>query len=274
MLTYGKYFYYIPSTISCKLNEIETNCLPSSNNSIFVPILEPFSTNNVTLEVDGLVNYIMPSNWSIVSVQKITSNGQSSYSDVDVYESLTSGLTAMTPNLLSMRVMFPNRYAQSDPVSLLVLIDTKLPALPIAQLALNLTIPQGNCQILGSAFKQSLSLSCSFPTQTSANLNLMVYHPLFPKTSLALASQTIDVLPAPSGNCRNQMCDSCSNFNGQEYCFACREGQYSAGGYCVDSCPQGSFPYGSSGICQQCYADCRTCFGYSDAQCLSCRNNS
>ena len=68
------------------------------------------------------------------------------------------------------------------------------------------------------------------------------------------------------------MCDSCSNYNGQEYCFACREGQYSSGGQCVEYCPGGSFPYQSSGICQQCYPACSTCFGYTKNKCLSCKN--
>jgi hypothetical protein len=111
--------------------------------------------------------------------------------------------------------MFPNNYAQPSPVSLLVLIDNQFQSLPVTDLAINLTIPQGNCKLLSFKYQQSLTISCTFASQTTAVLSLMMYHPLFPNIALGAVSQNVQILPSPTSNCNNQMCDSCSTSSGQ-----------------------------------------------------------
>lgn len=132
VVSYANYFYYISSTIYCKVNQLLVKCTPYSSNSVLVSTSSLFASPNIQLEIHGLVNFIKPANWSIVSVQRLTSNGQATYSDVDVYQSPTSGLTAMTPSNLNIRVMFPNNYAQPTPVPLVVLIDNLFPSLPLS----------------------------------------------------------------------------------------------------------------------------------------------
>jgi hypothetical protein len=82
-------------------------------------------------------------------------------------------------------------------------------------LRLNVKLPQGNCQLLGQVFQSSLTLSCTFLMVTTAILEVVVYHASYPAITLASTSHSMPILAAPSGGCSNQMCDSCSQYNGQ-----------------------------------------------------------
>lgn len=179
----------------------------------------------------------------------------------------------MTTSPLSIRVMFPNNYAQTSPVSLIILIDNAFPALMTRELDINVTIPEGNCQVLTQNYQQTINLQCTFPSPITATLKTLVYHPLYNNITLASSTKQITILPTPTDNCNNQQCDYCSSYNGAEYCFSCREGLYSSNGQCVSNCPQGQFPY-TYGICQECYPQCSNCFGYSSSQCLDCYDSA
>ena len=121
VLSYDPYFYYIPSTTTCTLNAINTPCTPLTSSSLLVTA--PTSTltaSDISLSVNGVINYVRQGNWSITSVMK--NNG--SYSDVDVYTSATSGLTSSMQNSAAkVRVIFPNNHVSPQKVTVIVLID-------------------------------------------------------------------------------------------------------------------------------------------------------
>ena len=174
---YAPFFYYLPFTAStsspaipvaattnpliCTLNQVTVNCTAISSNSIFIGLPAAFNSYSVLLTIDGLVNYVSPANWTIQSVQALTTQ-PGNYSDVDVYASQLSGLTAMSPSQIKTRVIFPDNYVQSGPVDVVVLIDSSFADVPTASLNLNLSIPQGNCQLLALTFRDSFTLSCTF----------------------------------------------------------------------------------------------------------------
>lgn len=268
ILSYSPFTYYIPTNVACKINTVSSQCYALTADSLFVAAPASIATQ-IELEIGGMINYIKPGNWSVVSVQK-SANGGSGYSDVDVYYSSSSAVTSLQPNSMNLRLIFPNNYAQSTPVDLIVLIDNQFEGVPMDLLKINLTIPQGSCQLLNNSFQQSFTLSCTFSTALTAGMTLSLYHPSYPTVVLAGASKSINILPSPTNNCNNQMCDSCSIYNGQEYCFVCREGLYSSAGECTSGCPQGEFPFNNSGVCQQCSPTCSSCYGYTSSQCLSC----
>ena len=121
----------------------------------------------------------------------------------------------MLPNSISVRVMFPHNYVQSSAVPVIVLIDSVYAHIPLSSLKLNISIPAGNCQSAATAFQSSLTLSCTFPSPTTAILSVDLYHNNYPTVKLASAQNSIPILTTPSNNCNNQMCDSCSPYNGQ-----------------------------------------------------------
>lgn len=215
ILTYSNYSYYLSSSISCSLNSVSTNCYSISNTSLFVSSPSNFSNSNVIIQVNNIVNFVQQRNWTLRSVQAQVVNNSTIYSDIDVYSSNNSGLTALSSSSIGIRIILPNNYVQSNPATLLVLIDTDYSFLPLSQLALNLNIPELNCQMLGVSFQTSLTLSCSLTTPTNAYLRAALYHPAFPTINLASSVQTVPILPVPSGGCSNQMCDSCSTYNGE-----------------------------------------------------------
>jgi len=128
----------------------------------------------------------------------------------------------MIPNSLNVRVIAPLNYVQAKPVNVLVLIDSVFDYLPIQDFRINLTLSGLNCQIVGADYMSELSLSCIFDTPLTSNINLQLYHSASPSNPLALATKSLAILSSPTSNCANQMCDSCSIYNSQEYCFVCR----------------------------------------------------
>jgi len=172
--------------------------------------------------VNGVYNFIKTGNWSIRSVQQQSGTNPIIYSDIDVYSSSTPGVASIVANSINIRVMFPNNYVQPNPVNITVLMDSTYDYLPISDFRFNLSISELNCSLLSTNYQSTFSLSCSLITDLTSNLNLQLYHSAIPSISLAIGSKSIPILPAPTSNCNNQMCDSCSTYNGQEYCFSCR----------------------------------------------------
>jgi hypothetical protein len=149
VVSYGAYFYHLPSVISCRINGVPNTCTITDSNTLFFPLTTPLTSNIVTMQISNIVNYVKPANWSIRSVKTISPG---TYSDVDVYSSNTAGVGAMGAAGLSSRVLFPNHYAQVSPVSFKVLVDSIFANVPVSALKLNITIPQGNCQLLGQIY--------------------------------------------------------------------------------------------------------------------------
>ena len=83
------------------------------------------------LDVNKLINYVQASNWTIKSVKRVN-NTPVTYSDVDVYFSNSHQVGAITANSLSVRVMFPNNYVQSNAVSINILIDNTFSQIPLS----------------------------------------------------------------------------------------------------------------------------------------------
>ena len=150
IIHYDPYFYYIPSSFSCKINNNVVGCHSISSNSIFISA-PTLTSHDVQLEIDGLINYIKPANWTIKSVKKLGSN-PNSYSDVDVYYSSSPGVGAMSASSMGVRVMFPNNYVQNQ-VQVKILIDSTFNNIPTSYFKLNMSIPQGNCQANDQPFQ-------------------------------------------------------------------------------------------------------------------------
>ena len=212
MLTFDTYFYHLPSSLTCTVNSTSNNCVIQDATTVFIPLNAPLTSNLLHVQVRGAVNYIRPAGWSIRSVRSTASGG---YSDVDVYSTATPGVGAMAANAISSRVLFPNNYAQTGAVSVKIAIDSAFANAPLNALRLNASIPEGNCQLLQQSFSSELTLTCSFPVQTTAQVKVVLYHPLCPTVTLAAVSTSLPIMAAPTSNCGNQMCDSCSSLNGQ-----------------------------------------------------------
>lgn len=121
----------------------------------------------------------------------------------------------MNANTISVRVILPGNYVQTKPVNVLVLIDSIFEYLPMQDFRINLTLSGLNCQTLASSYLSELTLSCSLNTSQTLTVNLQLYHSALPAISLALGTKSIAILPSPTSNCANQMCDSCSTYNSQ-----------------------------------------------------------
>ena len=81
-----------------------------------------------------------------------------------------------------------------------------------------------------------------------------------------------------SGSC-NSKCNTCDHDN-KDLCYSCKDtNKYAYKEYCIDSCPQKTFPYFEEDkykICIDCYANCASCNGIgeaSDMKCLTCTSN-
>ena len=131
IISYSPYYYYLTSSINCLLNSQKTNCSEPSPNSIYVAAPSSFPSYTVILEVNKLINYVQASNWTIRSVKKLNTT-PATYSDVDVYFGNSPQVGAMTANSLSVRVMFPNNYVQSNAVSINILIDSTFNQIPLS----------------------------------------------------------------------------------------------------------------------------------------------
>ena len=73
-------------------------------------------------------------------------------------------------------------------------------------------------------------MKCRLTVEATAVLSLSLLHNAYKEKQLGVGSKQIPILGAPQGGCSNQKCDSCSSYNGNEYCFVCREGQYASNG--------------------------------------------
>ena len=165
------------------------------------------------LQINGVVNFIKTGSWSIRSVQKQTSS--SVYSDVDVYYSNSPSVSSMTASSISIRVILPNNYVQTKPANVLVVIDSILDYLPMQDFRINLTLSGLDCQTLSANYMSQLTLSCNLNTPLNSNVNLQLYHSSSTSIPLALGTKSLAILPSPTSNCANQMCDSCSIYNSQ-----------------------------------------------------------
>lgn len=68
----------------------------------------------------------------------------------------------------------------------------------------------------------------------TASFNVFLYDTKLAATPLTSFTKSIYIYPQPKDHCSNVMCDVCSTgTDGNEYCFACREGLYSSNGQCV-----------------------------------------
>jgi hypothetical protein len=150
-------------------------------------------------------------------------DGLIKYSNVDLYSSNGVGNTVITPMQLTYRLILPYNYVQSSPTTITVLIDSPINSyLPTASLNFKLDAQGIACSSSGVTFSNSLSLPCTLNDTRNVGFSLQLYHNDFPTVTLATGTSNMFIYPSPTSNCNNQMCDSCSSSNGQEYCFACR----------------------------------------------------
>lgn len=274
LLVFANYHYIFSPTLACSINNEKIACTPTNNHTLFMPYASP-QANNLIVTVSNIVNFIQPSDWTFKSVQTYATNGVNTYSDVDLYYNDGQSLTPFQSSAMNMRVILPFNYVHSSPVTFQAIIDSEYSSfLPLSSFALNFTTQTNGCQLLSSSFASTLTISCSFPESANYMMKLQLYHNKFPSTALSVGTSNVFIYPTPGGGCSNQMCDSCSYANGQEYCFTCREGLYSSNGQCSSSCSTGSFPYSDTNICQPCSPTCSNCFGLYSSQCLSCSDTS
>jgi hypothetical protein len=181
------------------------------------------SNYNLIVKISNIFNFIKPTNWTMKSVQSHVINGATTYSDVDLYYNDGTALTSLQSSTMIMRIILPNNYVQSSPVKFLAIIDSQYSSfLPINYFNINFTTQNSTCQLQSSTFVSTLSLTCTFSQSLNYNMELQLYHVMFPSFPLSVGTSNIFIYPSPSGGCSNQMCDSCSVANGQEYCFSCR----------------------------------------------------
>lgn len=110
IVSYGTYFYHLPSTIQCRINGVINNCVKQDSVTLFLPLENSLSSHDIVVNINGIVNYIRPDNWTIKSVQTVTPG---TYSDVDVYLGQSNTVGSMGAGSLSTRILFPNNYAQN-----------------------------------------------------------------------------------------------------------------------------------------------------------------
>jgi hypothetical protein len=274
LLVFNNYHYIFSPTLACSINTVQIACTSVNNQTLFMPYTSR-EVNTLIVTVSNIVNFIQPSDWTFKSVQTYLNKGVTDYSDVDLYYNDGQSLPPFQSSAMAMRIILPFNYVQSSPVAFQAIIDSEYSNfLPLSSFALNFTTQSSGCQLLSSSFASTLSISCSFPDSTNYKMKLQLYHTKFPNTALSVGTSNMFIYPTPGGGCSNQMCDSCSVANGQEYCFSCREGLYSSNGQCSSSCSTGSFPYSNTNICQPCSPTCSNCFGLYTTQCLSCSNSS
>lgn len=196
-------------------------------------------------------NFIKPAAWSFKSVRSSLISGVNTYSDVDLYYNNGESLTALQSSSIKFRVILPNNYVQSTPVEFLAVIDTKYQfSISTSVFNFNFSTQSTSCSIDKLTFSSTLTLKCIFSQATTYNMKLQMYHTSFPSMPISAGEVKVNIYPSPTDSCDNNMCDLCSKQNGNEYCFKCREGMYSANGKCETNCPSGSFPYLSTYICQ------------------------
>ena len=231
---FGEYNYIIPTTAKTRVNGILVSWVALSGHKMYLPYS---ATQTVlTVEISNVVNYIQEAVFTIKSVKTTLQNGQSVYSDIDLYLSPTPTET-LTPSTLSLRVIMPYNHVATNRI-FEVLIDNDLNSqVPTSQLRLNFSTT--GCVHSAHPFADTLHYNCSFPDSTTYPFTLSLYHTTLPTVNLAVGTYSLFIYPAPSSSCSNQMCDSCSHADGREYCFSCREGLYSANGNCQSNCPGG-----------------------------------
>lgn len=163
---------------------------------------------------------------------------------MDLYYNNGETLTALQPSSIAFRVILPNNYVQSTPVEFLAVIDTKYQfSISTSVFNFNFTTQSSSCSTDKLNFTSTLKLKCTFTQAILYNMQLQMYHTNFPSMPISTGSVKVNIYPAPTDSCSNNMCDLCSLQNGHEYCFKCREGMFSASGQCASNCPSGSFPY-------------------------------
>jgi hypothetical protein len=101
-------------------------CSSLSANQLFVQAATTPSSQQLTLSISNILNYVRPTNWAIMSVKTQNINGIIKYSNVDLYNSKTVGLSPITPLQLAYRIILPNNYVQSTPTTLTLIIDSTI----------------------------------------------------------------------------------------------------------------------------------------------------
>ena len=214
LLSFNTYYYIFAPTLACAINAAPVACAALDSQTLFMPYPAP-ATSNLIVTVDNLLNFIQPSNWTFKSVQTRLTDGITTYSDVDLYYNDGTGLKALQPSPIAMRVILPYNHVQPS-ATFQVIIDTQFSSfLPLKSFAFNFTTQSASCQLLSTSFAPTLTLTCSFPESANYNMRLQLYHAAFPSVPLSVGTSTLFIYPAPGGDCSNQMCDSCSSANGQ-----------------------------------------------------------
>lgn len=211
---YADYYYILSENVKATINGVAVNSQLLSSARIFLPVKT--ISQKLTITLSNVINYIKSAKWSIRSVKTSTKNNIVTYSDVDLYYSDGTGLTAMGPSTLPLRIILPNNYVQATPASVLLLLDITYPtALPTATLNVNLTSSGAACSMTASAFTKTISFTCPLTQVGTLKIQATLYHTLFASNPLSLGSVSVPILKTPTGGCSNQMCDSCSTYNGQ-----------------------------------------------------------
>ena len=128
-----------------------------------------------------------------------------------------------SPSDLPFRIINPYKYAQRQPVTFSVIIDlTNYAHLPIKEFLIHAKSDNNVCTELSSPFDITLRYTCTFSQSKVYPTTVKLYHQGFKDNVLSTGTKGMFIYPETTNNCNNQMCDSCSMVNGDEYCFRCR----------------------------------------------------
>ena len=68
LISYNSHYFILPHNLKCNINTLEVKCIKKDNYTIFLPFINSKSEYRLVIQVDNIINYVRPSNWSIKSV--------------------------------------------------------------------------------------------------------------------------------------------------------------------------------------------------------------